>query len=160
MIDWLGLSPAGASVAPLETEHAGRLAALHAQGFARPWSVIEFERLLADRMVVGDGLFVGREQSLQGFCLSRIVLDEAEILTIAVAPALRGRGHSRSLLRNHLDALIARRVARLHLEVDENNRPALALYRRYGFVETGRRTGYYQQADGSRATALTMSLTL
>jgi ribosomal-protein-alanine N-acetyltransferase len=160
MIDWLGLSPAKPSIAPLETEHAGRLAEIHAHGFARPWSPIDFERLLTDRAVIGDGLFVGRDPIVQGFCLSRVVVDEAEILTIAIAPALRGRGYARILLEKHLDALIARRVARLHLEVDESNRPALALYRRFGFSETGRRAGYYQQADGSRATALTMTLTL
>jgi len=160
MIDWLGLSPANPSIAPLETDHAVRLAELHAHGFARPWSPIDFEQLLADRAVVGDGLFVGRDRGVQGFCLSRTVIDEAEILTIAIAPALRGRGYARILLEKHLEALIGRRVARVHLEVDESNRAALALYRRFGFTETGRRAGYYHQADGSRATALTMTLTL
>lgn len=160
MIDWLGLSPAKPSIAPLRTEDAARLSELHAHGFARPWSPIDFERLLTDRAVVGDALFVGRDRIVQGFCLSRAVLDEAEILTIAIAPPLRGRGYSAVLLEKHLEALMGRRVGRVHLEVDENNRPALALYRRFGFLETGRRAGYYQQADGSRATALTMSLTL
>lgn len=160
MIDWLGLSPAKPSIAPLQTEQAARLSELHAHGFARPWSPIDFEQLLTDRAVIGDGLFVGRDGIVQGFCLSRVVLDEAEILTIAIAPPLRSRDYAGALLEKHLQALVARRVTRVHLEVDESNRPALALYRRFGFMETGRRVGYYQHADGSRATALTMSLAL
>jgi [ribosomal protein S18]-alanine N-acetyltransferase len=160
MIEWLGLSPAKPSVSPLETDQAARLAEIHAHSFARPWSPIDFERMLTDRAIIGDGLFIGRDGIVQGFCLSRIVIDEAEILTIAIAPGLRRRGYSRALLEKHLEALRMRRVASVHLEVDEGNLPARALYRRFGFLETGRRAGYYQKADGSHATALTMTLAL
>ncbi len=160
MRDWLGRSVATPAIAPLTAEHAGRLAEIHAGAFARPWSAIDFERLLTDRAILGDGLFIGREREPQGFCLSRIVLDEAEILTIAIAPSCRRRGFSRLLLRAHLDALTARAVTTVHLEVDEGNGPAIALYRRFGFTEIGRRAGYYLKADGARATALTMSLSL
>jgi ribosomal-protein-alanine N-acetyltransferase len=145
-------------VAPLGTEYATNLAAIHASAFARAWDGHEFERLLADRSVVADGLFVGREPF--GFALSRVVLDEAEILTVALAPEARGRGSSKPLLASHLDAL-ARAGARLvHLEVEEENGPALALYRGLGFHCVGRRQGYYRKADGSSAAALTMNLRL
>ncbi len=160
MRDWLGRSPAKPSIAPLETDHAARLAEIHAHAFARSWNAIDFERMLADRAIIGDALFLGRDGVVQGFCLSRTVLDEAEILTIAIAPGARGRGFSRVLLEKHLDALRLRRVASVHLEVDEGNAPARALYHRFGFVETGRRAGYYQNTDGSHATALTMTLAL
>jgi [ribosomal protein S18]-alanine N-acetyltransferase len=160
MIEWLSRSPARPSIAPLETDQAARLAEIHAHAFARSWNALDFERMLADRAIIGDGLFLGRDGIVQGFCLSRTVLDEAEILTIAVMPSLRGRGHSRVLLEKHLEALRLRRVASVHLEVDEGNAPARALYRRFGFVETGRRAGYYQKTDGSYATALTMTLAL
>ena len=152
--------PQAARIEPLGTEAASRLSAIHAASFARPWSTLEFERLLGERGVVADGLFLGRESRPAGFILSRIVLDEAEILTVAIAPEARGRGHSRPLLSRHLDELSRKGVARVHLEVDEDNAPALALYRRFGFKETGRRAGYYRKADGSRATALTMTLDL
>ena len=48
----------------------------------------------------------------------------------------------------------------MHLEVEEGNAPALAVYRRLGFGEIGRRAGYYLKADQTRAAALTMKLAL
>ncbi|NIX75543.1 GNAT family N-acetyltransferase [Microvirga terricola] len=152
--------PAGARIEPVGTEAAAQLAAIHASGFARPWSTLEFEHLLGERGVIGDGLYLGREKRPSGFALSRIVLDEAEILTIAIAREARGRGHSRPLLTQHLDGLSRKGVAKVHLEVEEGNTPALALYRRLGFKEVGRRAGYYLKADGTRAAALTMAVDL
>jgi ribosomal-protein-alanine N-acetyltransferase len=157
MFDWLHRTPPGARIAPLGTDHAERLAAIHQASFLRPWDAIEFERLLADRAVVADGLFLGRDPQPAGFALSRIVLDEAELLTIAVAPEARGRRHARPLLDCHCEAL-ARAGARIvHLEVEETNVPALAVYRSLGFREVGRRAGYYAKPGGASAAALTMS---
>ncbi len=152
--------PPGPRIEPVGTEAASALAAIHASAFARPWSTLEFERLLGERGVIGDGLFLGRGTRPSGFVLSRIVLDEAEILTVAVAPEARGKGHARPLLVHHLDALSRKGVTRVHLEVEEGNGPAIAVYRRLGFQETGRRDGYYQKADGTRVSALTMALGL
>ena len=154
--EWLA-SPARAHVAPLDTRHAEALAEIHAGAFARPWSAVEFERMLADDHVTADGLFVPRNLEPGGFVLSRRVGDEAEILSVAIAPDLRGRNCGRPLLAGHLESLAREAVRRIHLEVEEGNVRALALYRRVGFQEVGRRVGYYLKPDGSRATALTMS---
>lgn len=154
------LHPPAPRIEPIGTEAASRLSAIHASAFARPWSTLDFERLMAERGVIADGLFLGRVGKPAGFVLSRMVLDEAEILTVAIAPEARGKGHARPLLVRHLDALSRRGVTRVHLEVEEGNGPALALYRRLGFQETGRRSGYYQKADGMRVSALTMALSL
>jgi ribosomal-protein-alanine N-acetyltransferase len=154
------LRPPGRRIEPLGTEAAARMAAIHATAFARPWSTLDFERLLGERGVVADGLLLGRATKPSGFVLSRIVLDEAEILTVAVAPEARGKGHARPLLLRHLDELSRRAVARVHLEVEEGNAPALALYRRLRFRDAGRREGYYRKADGTRVSALTMALDL
>ncbi|MBB4038857.1 ribosomal-protein-alanine N-acetyltransferase [Microvirga flocculans] len=147
-------------VEPVGTQAAARLAAIHATAFPRPWSTLDFERLMAERGVVADGLFLGRSAKPSGFVLSRIVLDEAEIITIALAPEARGKGHARPLLAHHLDELSRRGAGRVHLEVEEGNAPAIALYRRAGFRDTGRREGYYRKADGTKAAALTMALDL
>lgn len=157
VLDWLRGPPLVARIAPLTTDHAADLARLHATAFARPWDGVEFERLLADRAVIGDGVFLARAPEPVGFVLSRIVADEAEILTVAMGPQARGRGQGRPLLEQHLDALVRRGVRVVHLEVEEGNAPALALYRRLAFTEVGRREGYYAKPDGRRAAALTMS---
>ena len=155
---WEALTPEP-YVAPLfDAGQARALARLHATAFARPWDAHEFERMLCERSTQAHALW--RAGILHGFVLSRRVADEAEILTVVLAPALRGGGHSRRLLREHLSSLALAGVARVHLEVDEGNAPALKLYARHGFRQVGARTGYYLKADGGRATALTMSADL
>lgn len=150
----------GGQRAPREACHslpvsaAGRCAALHKAAFAAPWSVSEFESLLADSSVVADG--VGGSSTIAGFILSRRAADEAEILTIAIDPAARRRGLATALLGYHISQLARLGVAHLFLEVDQLNAAALALYRRYGFAQVGRRPGYYARPDGTRAMALVL----
>lgn len=158
---WLGLPRRpGARIEPVDASCAEILAALHSETFARGWSAQEFERMLSDRNIVSDGLFIGRKINPFGFILSRRVLDEAEILSVVIDSTVRGQGFSHPLLKRHLEALLHFGIRNVHLEVDENNGPALALYRSAGFSETGRRKGYYSNADGSLSSALTMSLRL
>jgi [ribosomal protein S18]-alanine N-acetyltransferase len=129
---------------------AAAIAALHAASFRRGWGEEEVQRLLLDRQVVGHCARTG--QALIGFVLSRLVVGEAEILSVAIAKARRGRGLSRPLLDLHLRRLAGLGARTVFLEVGENNVPAGRLYRRAGFHEVGRRSGYY---DGG-ATALVL----
>ena len=135
---------------------ARALAALHGVSFHRGWSDGEFERLLFDRNVVAHRAMVGR--SLIGFILSRLVLDEAEILSIAVASARRGRGLARQLLDINLRRLVGLGARQVFLEVDEGNVPALRLYRRAGFRDVGQRKAYYPAGRGSAALILRRDL--
>src|SRR4051794_8742780 len=82
---------------------AAAFATLHAASFNRGWSEQEFEHLLTDRSVIADR--AGRGRGIVGFILSRRAADEAEILSVAVARAARGRGLARSLLDLHLRRL-------------------------------------------------------
>jgi ribosomal-protein-alanine N-acetyltransferase len=66
------------------------ITAVHAVSFQRGWSEDEFERLLTDRSVIAHRTTNGR--TLTGFILSRMAAGEAEILSVAVAPARRGKG--------------------------------------------------------------------
>lgn len=141
----------------LDMSNAADLAAIHKGSFAHGWDITEFQRLLADRAVRAEGLARGASKRPIAFVLSRIVLGEAEILTLAVARAERGKGLSKALLGAHLSDLKGQGVALVHLEVEEGNAPALALYRGFGFTQAGRREAYYAKADGTRAAALTMS---
>ncbi|NNM74410.1 GNAT family N-acetyltransferase [Enterovirga aerilata] len=160
LLDRFGLARSTARVGPLGPRHALRLAEIHAAAFARPWTAEEFDGFLLDRSVRIDGLFLGRDPQPAGFVLSRMTLDEAEILSVALARWARGRGEARRLLLHHLQALAHAGVRDVHLEVEEGNDPALALYRRLGFVQTGHRPGYYARPDGTRASALSMTLRL
>jgi ribosomal-protein-alanine N-acetyltransferase len=133
---------------------ASAMAKLHAASFQRGWSDGEFERLLFEKDVVAHRAMVGR--TIAGFILSRMAAGEAEILSVAVAAARRGRGLAGALLNLHMRRLAGLGVRAIFLEVDEDNIPARRLYDRAGFREVGRRPGYYQQASGNAATALVL----
>jgi ribosomal-protein-alanine N-acetyltransferase len=133
---------------------AAAIAKLHAASFRHGWSDGEFERMLGERNIVAHRATIGR--SLHGFILSRLAGGEAEILSIAVASARRGRGLARALLNLHLRRLAGLGVAAVFLEVDEDNEPARRLYQRAGFREVGRRPGYYQHGPDQTATALVL----
>jgi ribosomal-protein-alanine N-acetyltransferase len=157
MIGWLARflprrPPALSEASPRD---AAAIAALHAASFARGWSDGEIEQLLLDRHVVAHRAMTGRSlagRRLAGFILSRLVIDEAEILSVAVASSWRGRGLARSMLDLHLRRLAGIGARAVFLEVGEDNTAARRLYRRAGFQEVGRREGYYPER-GSAATA-------
>lgn len=149
------LTPTESSIRPLQVRDAAAVADLHAAGFAHAWAAHEIEALLVDAAVVGQGIGPAAD-ALFGFVLSRCAADEAEILSIAVDRRHRGAGLAGRLLRAHLGRLSARGIRHVFLEVDEGNAAARALYARCGFVEVGRRAGYYRRPDGSTANALVL----
>lgn len=156
MLTWLsdlwGISESAVENATLRD--APRLAQLHAASFHRGWGEDEFEAMLTERNTLVHRLRLGRK--LVGFAVSRMAADEAEILSIAIAPTHRGRGLSRSLLLTHLRHLAGRGIKTVFLEVEENNLPARRLYESSGFTQTGRRARYYRQPDGAQLDALMM----
>lgn len=143
---------------PLSAAESAMAAALHAEGFSRPWTDEEFASLLSQDAVFG---FAAREvgkgaHAPAGFVLARLAAGEAEILTIVVARAHRRCGLGWQLMDAVLRQLHAQRAEALFLEVDEANPPAIALYRRLGFHEVGKRPNYYQSAGKGPTGALVM----
>lgn len=131
-------------------EAAGALAPLHAAAFARPWSASELVALAH-----GPGVTVLAAQAdgaPLGFVMLRRAADEAEILTLAVAPAARRAGVGRGLV----EAVAAAGGEALFLEVAADNAAARALYAATGFVEAGRRRGYYPRPNGPAVDALVL----
>lgn len=128
------------------------LAALHGLCFTtpRPWSAAEFTALLADPLtfllVEGDA----------GFLLGRAVAGEAELLTLAVAPEARRRGLGRKLVSRFLYQARLRGAESAFLEVAADNDPARGLYTRAGFIEAGRRRGYYRTPEVQAVDALVL----
>ena len=129
------------------------LAALHATAFDAPWTA----EALADLLDQSGVLALTRPD---GFILIRIVADEAEVLTLAVKPGARGRGVGRGLTLEAAAVAAAHGVARLFLEVAEDNAPARALYGRVGFAAVGRRPRYYARRAAPPVDALLLSLNL
>ncbi len=83
-----------------------------------------------------------------GFAMTRRVIDEAELLLLAVDPAHRRHGLGSALLRAVIADVAASGCAKLHLEVRAGN-SAVRLYSEHGFHKTGERRGYYKGAGGS-----------
>ena len=130
------------------------IAPLHSASFKRGWSEQEVEGLLTDRHVIAHRAMIGGK--LIGFIMSRLVEDEAEILSVAVAGSRRGRGLAHNLLNLHLRRLAGLGTRTVFLEVDEHNRPAIRLYDRAGFHEISRRPNYYPSAGAKPAAALVL----
>ena len=131
------------------------LAAVHADCFpADPWAEGAMAALLA-----GPGVraWLGMDgDEPVGLILTRLVLDEAEVLTIGVRPGARRAGHGAALLATATAALAAQGCSRLFLEVAAGNAAAQALYARAGFTPAGRRPRYYP--DGTDALLLIRTL--
>ncbi|MDT8856573.1 GNAT family N-acetyltransferase [Paracoccaceae bacterium Fryx2] len=128
------------------------LAGLHAACFTtpRPWSAAEFSGLLADPQVF---LIVETD----GFLLGRAVMDEAEVLTLAVASVARRQGFGARLVAGFLAQAAARGAGRAFLEVAADNAAAIALYARLGFVQAGRRRRYFRTPAGDSVDALVLA---
>lgn len=149
-------------VSVLSALDLARAAALHGEAFApageRGWTRQELAELLATPGVAGLLMHDGDRDV--GFALHRVVADEAELLTIAVRPALRRRGAGRRLLAAAITHARAAGAASLFLEVAVDNHAARQLYEAAGFELVGRRAAYYRRRDGEAADALVMRLTL
>ena len=127
------------------------LAATHAEAFAggEVWDAAAFEGLLAT-----PGTFAAGEP--RSFALIRVIFDEAEVLTLATHPDARRQGLAREALRQAEAEAARRGAARMFLEVASDNPAARALYEACGYVESGRRKGYYRRSDGPAADALVL----
>jgi ribosomal-protein-alanine N-acetyltransferase len=122
-----------------------------------PWSRGNF----VDSLAAGYACWMmSSRDALVGYAVALAVLDEAHLLNISVVRAAQGRGLGRRLLEHLLEEARCRELHQYFLEVRPSNLPALALYRRAGFAEIGRRKGYYPTASGDREDAIVMRLEL
>ena len=132
--------------------HAAAMAAIHATAFpaGEAWGPDAIALQLAL-----PGAF-GLIDERGGMLLGRVAADHAEVLTLAVTPAMRRHGIASALLRAASGEITARGATAMFLEVAISNSYARALYERFGFVEVGRRPRYY--ADLSDAIVMRMNL--
>ncbi len=122
--------------------------------FGEAWSPVQLRGTLQQP---GSWLRIARDGDRPvGFSLCRLIVDEAELLLIAVCPESRGTGVGTALLAAALDDARARGVSEIFLEMRDGNAAARALYAGRGFVEVGRRRDYYRGAGDQRFDAITM----
>ncbi|MGA7826169.1 MAG: ribosomal protein S18-alanine N-acetyltransferase [Geobacteraceae bacterium] len=85
--------------------------------------------------------------SCVGYICPMLVLDEGQILNVAVHPAYRGRGIGKMLLKTTLEQLRDKGASVVYLEVRPTNTVAISLYTRCGFITNGRRKAYYENGE-------------
>jgi ribosomal-protein-alanine N-acetyltransferase len=104
--------------------------------------------------------FDGADWTPMGFLISRVIMDEAEVLSIGTLLGGRRQGVGTALLRTTFAAVRMEGARVVHLEVGEDNPGAVALYRKLGFRPTGRRANYYRRADKRWVAAILMTYDL
>ena len=85
--------------------------------------------------------------SENGFIVWRVTTDEAEIITIGVAPEMRRNGIAETMIILMEQELKKQNVVNVFLEVSEVNSAAIKLYEKMGFLVAGKRPKYYDGVD-------------
>jgi len=131
------------SSAPLAVPQDGDLsdlARIHASCFDQPWDEDALRELLGAPGALGFA-------ASGGFLIMRVAADEAEILTLAVAPDARRKGTGGALVSLASQHACQLGAQRMFLEVRASNTAALAFYGRMGFFAVGARRAYYGKED-------------
>jgi ribosomal-protein-alanine N-acetyltransferase len=122
--------------------------------FGEAWTTPQCAGLLP---MTGVWLSLARqEDDVIGFALGRIVVNEAELLLLAVRRSYQGKGVGQMLLDRFATVAASKGAEQLHLEVRQGNH-AVSLYSRNGYREVGRRRNYYNGRDGQLFDALTLA---
>lgn len=129
------------SITEMTHAHAAQVAYLETQCFSDPWSeraiASEITNPLSLWLVAVDG------ESVVGYVGSQAVLGEADMMNIAVSADYRRQGIGEMLVNELIKRLSAKGNYRLSLEVRVSNEQAIALYRKLGFLQVGKRPNYY-----------------
>ncbi|MEW8626624.1 MAG: ribosomal protein S18-alanine N-acetyltransferase [Candidatus Thiodiazotropha sp.] len=142
-------------IRPMQEEDLTQVFALEVEVYPFPWT----EGIFQDCLRVGYSCWVVTMDDLViGYGVMSVVIDEAHILNICVAPKWQRRGLGEKLLRRLLKVAGQHGAETVFLEVRVSNQAALQLYEKIGFVEVGMRKAYYPDHNDSREDALLLSL--
>ena len=125
----------------MNATHVEQIADLERMCFSDPWSIHSISSELSNPLslwvVAMDG------QCLAGYVGSQSVMGWADMMNLAVHPDYRRMGVAENLIAQIISQLKEKEVTCLTLEVRASNVPAISLYTKLGFIEVGRRPGYY-----------------
>ena len=152
------LQDTGLSLAPMTAADVDEVWALECSVFPYPWSRGNF----ADAVASGYDCWTVRDADgeLAGYYLLMYALDEAHLLDVAVAGKRQRQGLGRRLLYQIGARALGQGMESILLEVRPSNERALEVYRRHGYVQIGRRKGYYPAGPAGREDAIVMRLDL
>ncbi len=118
---------------------------------SHPWSVQQFAQSLdSDHCYV-----IELNNGVVGFCILQTVLDEANLLLMAIDPDYQGKGLGAELLAQSIE-MLSNNPVQIFLEVRESNAAAVALYQKLDFHQIDLRRNYYPSSDGKREHAIIM----
>ncbi|GHE87691.1 ribosomal protein S18-alanine N-acetyltransferase [Thalassotalea profundi] len=112
---------------------------------SHPWSEQTMLSCIGGRYF---GFMLKQEQSILGFYIGEYVAGEATLMDVCVSPDHQGKGYGKQLLIHFTEQAKSLGATQLFLEVRAKNISALMMYINWGFVEVGRRTGYYPSNIG------------
>lgn len=116
-----------------------------------PWNKQQFQESLASYQCT----VYEQADQVVGFCILQPVLDEANLLLMAIHPSQQGKGLGYKLLDQSIQQLKNNPI-QIFLEVRESNTAAIRLYEKTGFHQIDVRKNYYPNQDGSREHAVIM----
>lgn len=129
--------------------HLNGAAELEKLCFSSPWSATSLELLTNDGIGVGYVLTAptapGAAPAVAAYGGMLITVDEGQITNVAVHPDHRRKGFGAAIVRALLRHAKDERLESVSLEVRASNTAAIELYKRAGFVEAGRRKGFYNK---------------
>lgn len=126
----------------MNESHVKQVAELEKNCFSDPWSENSVASELNNPLSVW---LVAEENGIVcGYVGSQTVLDETDMMNIAVHPDFRRKGIAAALIAELVRLLKERGSHILRLEVRESNAPAIALYESLGFAQLGLRKNYYR----------------
>ena len=130
------------TINPMKEDHVAQIAGLEKLCFGDPWS----EDSIASELDNPLSLWLVAEQdgAVCGYVGSQTVLDETDMMNIAVRPDCRRHGIAAALIDELIVRLKERGSHILRLEVRVSNAPAIALYDSLGFTQLGLRKNYYR----------------
>ncbi len=121
----------------LTPDYVSAVAAIEKRCFSNPWSETAVNAELENHcseiyIALVDG-------TAAGYANIYTVLDEMDIVRVAVLPEYRRQGIAAEILKT----VLAEKQGTVYLDVRESNHPAISLYKSLGFVDTGVRKNYY-----------------